>query len=135
MSQSPLLKAQSLQGTKPAHMRKAASQKRARLTKMCFGVFAAGALIAAVAMVTMVFITVPPPNAESRASRADPNSVGTIVLHPGPGGCQQKSFDNRTGQFSDQPSSCHDDMVLDAKGMPVPAGTIHTLNSISKSFK
>ena len=102
---------------------------------MCFGVLGAGALIAAVAMVAMVFITVPPPNAESGASRADPNSVGTIVLRSGPGGCRQKSFDNRTGQFLDQPSSCHNDVVLDAKGVPVPAGTIHTLNSISKSFR
>jgi hypothetical protein len=116
-------------------MRKAASQRRGRLAKMCFGVLGAGALIAAVAMVAMVFITVPPPNAESGASRADPNSVGTIVLRSGPGGCQQKSFDNRTGQFLDQPSSCHNDVVLDAKGVPVPAGTIHTLNSISKSFR
>jgi hypothetical protein len=135
VSQSPLPKVQILEGAKPSHMRKAASQKRARLTKICFGVLAGGALIAAVSMVAMVFIPPPPPNVESRASRADPNSVGTIVLRSGPNGCQKKSFDNRTGQFSDQPSSCHNDVVLDAKGVPVPAGTIHTLNSISKSFK
>ena len=135
MSQSPLPKVQSLQGTKPAHMRKAASQTRGRLAKMCFGVLCAGALIAAVAMIAMVFITVPPPNVESGASHADPDSVGAIVLRSGPSGCQQKSYDDRTGHFSDQPSSCHNDVVLDALGIPVPAGTIHTLNSISKSFK
>jgi len=136
MSQSPLPKAQSLQGAKPAQTRKAgAGQKRGRLAKMCLGVFAAGALIAAVATFAMPFGTPPSPSVENAASRAEPNSVGTIVLHSGPSGCQQKSFDNQTGQILNQPSSCHNDVVLDVKGMPIPAGTVHTLNSISKSFQ
>jgi hypothetical protein len=117
-------------------MRKAvASRKRGRLVKMCFGVIAVGVSVAAVAMVAMVFITAPPPTVKSEGSRFEPNSVGTIVLHSGSSGCQEKSFDNQTGQISDQSSPCHGDVVLDAKGVPVPAGTIHTLNSISKSFK
>jgi hypothetical protein len=134
VSESPKTMAQSSPGAKPAHMRKAgASQKRGRLAKMCFGVIAAGVSIAGVAMVAMVFITAPPPGDES--SRSGPNGVGTIVLHSGSSGCQQKSFDNQTGQISDQSSPCNGGVVLDAKGMPVPAGTVHTLNSISKSFK
>jgi hypothetical protein len=99
---------------------------------MCFGVIAVGVSIAAFAMVAMVFITDPPPVDE--ASRSGPNSVGTIVLHSGSSGCQQRSFDNQTGQIADQSSPCLGGVVRDAKGMPVPAGTIHTLNSISKSF-
>ena len=110
-------------------------QKRRRLATMCFGIIAVGGLIAAVAMVAMVFIPAPTSIAEKEVSRAEPNSVGTIVLHSSSSGCQQKSFDNRSGQISDQPSSCHNDVVLDARGMPIPSGTIHTLNSISKSFK
>ena len=117
-------------------MRKSgAGQKRGRLAKMCLGVFAAGALIAAVATFAMPFGTPPSPSVENAASRAEPNSVGTIVLRSGPGGCQQKSFDNQTGQILNQASSCHNGVVLDAKGMPIPAGTVHTLNSISKSFQ
>jgi hypothetical protein len=136
MSQGPLPKAQPLQGAKPAHVRKAgAGQKRGRLAKMCFGVFAVGGVIAAVATFAITFSAAPSPSVENVASRVEPNSVGTIVLHSGPSGCQQKSFDNQTGQISNQPSSCHNDVVLDAKGMPIPAGTVHTLNSISKSFQ
>jgi hypothetical protein len=133
VSQSPKPMAQSSPGAKPAHMRNAgASQKRGRLAKMCFGVIAVGVSIAAFAMVAMVFITEPPPMDE--ASRSGPNSVGTIVLHSGSSGCQQRSFDNQTGQIADKSSPCLGGVVRDAKGMPVPAGTIHTLSSISKSF-
>jgi hypothetical protein len=136
MSQNPLPKAPSLQGAKPAHTRKAgAGEKRGRLAKMCLGVFAGGASIAAVATFAIAFGTAPSPSVHDAASRAEPNGVGTIVLHSGPSGCQQKSFDNQTGQILNQPSSCHNDVVLDAKGMPIPTGTVHTLNSISKSFQ
>ena len=136
MSQSPLPKPQSAQGAKPAHMGKAgAGQKRRRLAKMSLGVFAVGASIAVVAVLAMDFSTASAPVVENGVSHADPNSVATIVLRSSTSGCQQRSFNNQTGQISDQTSSCHDDVVLDAKGMPVPTGTVHTLNSISKSFK
>ena len=136
MSQRPLSKPQSAPGAKPAHMRKAgASQKRSRLAKMSLGVFAVAAAIAAVAVLAINFSAAPAPIVENGASRADPNSVATIVLHSNTNGCQQRSFNNRTGQISDQTSPCHNDVVLDAKGLPIPTGTIHTLNSISNSFK
>ena len=102
---------------------------------MCFGVASVGASMVVVALVAMVFGSAPSPNVENAASGAEPNSVGTIVLPSGLGGCRQKSFDNQTGKISDQPSPCHDEVVLDARGVPVPVGTAHTLNAISKSFK
>ena len=136
MSQSPLSKPQPAQGAKPAHMRKAgAGQKRRRLAKMALGVFAAGASIAVVAVLAIGFSTASAPVAENGASHVDPNSVATIVLPSRTSGCQQRSFNNQTGQISDQTSPCRNDVVLDAKGMPIPTGTTHTLNSISKSFK
>jgi hypothetical protein len=136
VSQSPLPKTQPAQSAKPAHVRKAGTgQKRRRLAKMSLGVFAVGALIAFVAVFAINFSTVPAPIVVNGASHADPNSVATIVLNSRTSGCQQKSFNNQTGQISDQTSPCHNDVVLDAKGLPIPTATIHTLNSISKSFK
>lgn len=136
MSQSPLPKPQSVLNAKPAHMRKTgASQKRRRLAKMSLGVFAVGASIAVLAVLAAGFRAAPAPVVENGASHADPNSVATIVLNSRTSGCQQRSFNNQTGQISDQTSPCHNDVVLDAKGLPMPTGTIHTLNSISKSFK
>jgi hypothetical protein len=110
-------------------------KKRRRLAMMSLCVFAAGTLIAVVAVFAIGFSTARPPVAENGASHADPNSVGTIVLHSSTSACQRKSFNNQTGQISDQMTPCSNDVVLDAKGLPTPAGTIHTLNSISKSFQ
>jgi hypothetical protein len=136
MSQSPLPEPQSAQAAKPAPMRKArASQKRKRLAKMSLGVFAVGALIAVVAVLAIGSSTAPSPLVQNGASQAEPSSVATIVLHSSTSGCQQKTFNNQTGQISDQTSPCHNDVILDAKGMPMPTGTIHTLNSITNSFK
>jgi hypothetical protein len=78
---------------------------------------------------------VPPEVAENSPSGAEANSVGNIVLHPGTTGCQSMTFNNQTGQVSGAPTSCRDGIVLDANGVPIPMGTVHTLNSISKSFK
>ena len=102
---------------------------------MSLGVFAVGGLIAVVAVFAIGFNTAPAPVVENGTSRGDPNNVATIVMRSGTNGCRQRSFNNQTGQISDQTSPCHNDVVFDAKGVPVPAGTIHTLNSISKSFK
>jgi hypothetical protein len=136
VSQSPSPKSQSVPGVKPANVRKAgAGQKRRRLAKMSLGVFAVGALIAVVASLAIGFSTAPAPIAANGSSHAEPNSVATIILRSNTSGCEQRSFNNQTGQISEQASPCHNDVVLDAKGMPIPAGTIHTLNSISKSFK
>ena len=136
MSQSPLPKPQTVPGAKPAQMRKAGTgPKRRRLAKMSLGVFAVGALIAVVAVFAIGFNRAPAPVAENGTTRVDPNTVATIVMRSGTNGCQLRSFNNQTGQISDQTSRCQNDVILDAKGMPIPTGTIHTLNSISKSFK
>jgi hypothetical protein len=136
VSQSPSPKTQSAQGAKPAHVPKSGTrQRRRRLAKMSLGALAAGALIAVAAVLAIGIGTAPAPLVENGASHADPNTNATIVLHSSTSGCQQKSFSNQTGQISDQTSPCHNDVVLDAKGMPIPTATIHTLNSIGKSFK
>jgi hypothetical protein len=134
VSQSPLPKAQSLRGAMSAQTRKT-GQKRGRLAKICFGVISVGALIAAVAMFAKNFTLPPSSNVENAASGAEPSSVATIILHSGARSCRQRSFDNQTGQISGVSSPCPDDVVLDAKGLPIPTRTVHTLNSISKSFK
>lgn len=136
MSQRPSPKAQSSPAVKAALVRKtAARQKRGRLAKMCFGVGAVAVLIAVATVLATLFSTAQSPIVETTRSGAEPNTAGTIVLHSGTSACQQKTFNNQTGQISDLPSPCHSDVVVDAKGVPIPAGTLHTINSISKSFK
>jgi hypothetical protein len=43
-------------------------------------------------------------------------------------------FDNDSGRTIDNIKRCEDNVVLDAKNIPVPVGTLHRLDAISKSF-
>ena len=110
-------------------------RKRRRLVLMCFGVFSVAASIAGVAALTAGFRTTSSPVGEMARSGADIQSVGTIVLPSGANGCQHRTFDNRTGQISQSASPCQSAVAVDANGVPIPLGTVHTLNAISKSFK
>ena len=112
-----------------------ANRKRRRPLTMCLGVMFVAALIAAIAALAIGFGASPSPIAENSTLRAETNSVGTIVLRPGANGCQHRTFNNRTGEISETATPCHDNVVLDAKGVPIPTGTIRTINSISKSFR
>jgi hypothetical protein len=136
VSQGPLFKGQVSQGRKPASALEARTKrKRRRLALMCFGVFSVAASIAGVAALATGFRTTSSPTAEMATSGADIQSVGTIVLPSGPNGCQHRTFDNRTGQISQSGSPCQSAVAVDANGVPIPLGTVHTLNAISKSFK
>jgi hypothetical protein len=136
VSQGPLSKGQVSQGRKPASALEARTKrKRRRLVLMCFGVFSVAASIAGVAALTAGFRTTSSPTGEMATSRADIQSVGTIVLPSGANGCQHRMFDNRTGQISESGIPCQDSVAVDANGVPIPLGTVHTLNAISKSFK
>ena len=48
-------------------------------------------------------------------------------------GCSQEAFDNRTGRMTRSSQPC-EATTYDSNGMPVPVGTIHRLDAISKSF-
>jgi hypothetical protein len=56
-----------------------------------------------------------------------------ITKDLGSKGCSQEAFDNKTGRMTRSPQPC-DATTYDSNGMPVPVGTIHRLDAISKSF-
>ncbi|HTP91916.1 MAG TPA: hypothetical protein VMJ52_09285 [Xanthobacteraceae bacterium] len=60
--------------------------------------------------------------------------TGTVVVQTPKESCTLMKFDNRTGRTIESARHCEKTTVLDAKGVPVPEGTIHRLDSISKSF-
>jgi hypothetical protein len=70
------------------------------------------------------------------ASDADTDGArtGKIIVQTDLDHCRQGTFDNNNGRIVSNDGPCEGDIVLDAHGMPVPTGTIHRLNSISKSF-
>lgn len=59
--------------------------------------------------------------------------TGTISFQTDPDQCEQAKFDNVTGQITDL-RPCDDRIISDARGIPVPTGTLHRLQGIRKSF-
>jgi hypothetical protein len=136
MSHDPLLKVQPLQGTKPTTARNIAVKRKPRSqVRTCIGVFSVAALIGVAAILSMEFESAPSPVVQNSPTPTAPNTVGTITVHSAANGCQHRRFDNQTGLMSDTTTPCQQDVPLDAKGVPIPMGTVHTLNAISKSFK
>jgi hypothetical protein len=68
------------------------------------------------------------------AITANENRSAKVIIDSGDGGCRQESFDNQTWRLtrSQQPCELTD---RDINGNPVPSGTIHRLEAISKTFK
>ena len=48
--------------------------------------------------------------------------------------CELMKFDNETGRTIENTARCRNDVTMDAHGAPVPVGTVHRLDAISKSF-
>ena len=49
-------------------------------------------------------------------------------------GCSLQVFDNRKGRTARSQQPC-DNSTYDSNGVPIPTGTIHRLDAISKSFR
>jgi hypothetical protein len=60
--------------------------------------------------------------------------IGTIEVQTGQDQCDVLKFDNDTGRTISDSKSCHNNVALDAHGVPIPTGTVHRLDSISRSF-
>jgi len=61
------------------------------------------------------------------------DQTGIIARQVGNQECALARFDNATGRTTGA-SGCTNGVVFDAHGVPVPVGTIHRLDAISKSF-
>jgi hypothetical protein len=69
------------------------------------------------------------------ASAAPDSDVQTAKITKDFGGkdCSQEIFNNQTGRTTRSPKPC-EATALDGNGVPIPLGTIHRLDAISKSF-
>jgi hypothetical protein len=65
---------------------------------------------------------------------AEASRTGTIVLQTDRNQCESMTFDNDSGRTIENLKPCANNVVRDTRGNPVPLGTLHTLDAISKSF-
>jgi len=129
-----MLRVQSTHGVTPAYAFRAGAGRRRQPLAMYAGVAVVAAAIAAMAVIAMELGALPSVVASKSASSGEAHVVGSIMVHSAAEACQHRTFNNRTGQIADAGTPCND-VVLDAKGIPVPLGTVRTIDSISKSFR
>ena len=91
---------------------------------------------AAVGMVALAYFSVPfflqKPAITATESSSDRLPTGTIV-DSDIEFCKRLRFDDNGRVFHDV-APCDQSSIRDARGQPVPVGTIHRLDAISKSF-
>jgi hypothetical protein len=73
-----------------------------------------------------------PPPVTTTASDSDLR-IARITKDLDGKGCSQQVFDNQTGRMRQSQLPC-EATAFDSNGVPVPVGTIHRLDAISKSF-
>jgi hypothetical protein len=74
-------------------------------------------------------------NEDVQAANAADNGVGSISRQTDKERCELVKFDNYSGRTIENSKRCETTAVVrDVRGVPVPAGTVHRLDSISKSF-
>jgi hypothetical protein len=123
----------------PAHSLKAARQRRSSRRHWhaligSFCVCAAIVLLILTTDMTLPRISQAISNSQMQPANSQEARLGTIELQTDQNHCDLMKFDNDTGRTIDVPKHCENNVTLDAHGIPVPTGTIHRLDSISKSF-
>jgi hypothetical protein len=71
---------------------------------------------------------------ETQSANWEMVRTGTVVRQTDDGQCVLMKFDNDSGRTIDHVKHCDKTVVRDAQGVPVPMGTVHRLDAISKSF-
>ena len=111
------------------------SQERRRALIISCGIL----LLATATAVMMIAVESPmsvPALNSSRTATAMPDSdthTAKITNESGGKGCSQQTFDNQTGRMTRSQQPC-EATAYDSNGAPMPLGTIHRLDAISKSF-
>lgn len=96
----------------------------------CIWAFAA---IIGVADITAAMLPQRSPDAMAATSAPEARN-GVIRQETGSEQCELGTFDNETGRINEDSRHCERTVVLDPSGVPVPLGTIRSLDSIRKSF-
>jgi hypothetical protein len=101
----------------------------------CFCIVAMFILLAMTTDFTTLLFSHASSEREMQSANSEAARTGTIVVQTGENRCEFRKFDNGNGRMIvEDMKSCDDSVILDSYGVPVPMGTVHRLNAISKSF-
>lgn len=117
---------------KGVSIRRSRGRRHALIGSTCF--CAAIIVLAATANITLPWLSDVISKKQIQSADAQEARIGTIELQTGQDQCDLLKFDNDTGRTINDAVRCHSDVILDGRGAPMPMGTVHRLDSISKSF-
>jgi hypothetical protein len=122
-------------GATPARPRSQRSQERRRALIISCGMLLAATATAVVVIALGSPISVPASNSAQTTMAMPDGDLRTarITTDSGGKGCSRQTFDNQTGRMTRSQQPC-EATAYDSNGVPVPLGTIHRLDAISKSF-
>ena len=109
------------------------TEKNAQERRRTMVISGAIALLAAGAAIATLVETSSHVDQPTTATVSDKFRAATITSDFDGSGCSQQVFDNRTGHVTASRLPCPA-TSYDGNGMPIPTGTIHRLDAISKSF-
>jgi hypothetical protein len=91
-------------------------------------------LLAVIATKSPILMSVPSSQLPQTAIEThDFEQTARITNASDANGCFQQQFDNKTGRMTRLQEPC-ETVVRDAYGVPMPVGTIHRMDAISKAF-
>jgi hypothetical protein len=115
-------------------------EKRSSAERRRPGLIVGCGILMAVALGLMIAaeLSLPtPPASPSQTASVTPgngfDSAKVMIDSADGNGCWQRAFDNQTWRMTRSQQPC-DTTARDSNGIPVPSGTIHRLDAISKSF-
>lgn len=110
------------------------SPRTGRVFFRTLGVIAMFVSLTAAASYSMARLYRAASSEEVNVGKSSDTGVGSVVVETNKQRCEILKFDNYTGRTMENSKHCQNTAVLDAEGAAVPLGTVHRLNSISKSL-
>ncbi|HUI11900.1 MAG TPA: hypothetical protein VL048_00360 [Xanthobacteraceae bacterium] len=116
---------------KGASLRRSGGRRPAIIGAICVG---AAVTLGLTANTTLSWISDVIADQQEQSAHAQDIQIGTVEVQNGQDRCELLKFDNSTGRTINAAVRCHSDEAVDDRGVPIPLGTVHRLDSISKSF-
>jgi len=110
-------------------------RKRWAITIACVCMLAAFISLAMTTDFTTLWVFQAASERQKQSADAEAGTrTGTVMLQTDEKRCEVLKFDNDSGRAVDRARRCDNNVTFDTRGVPVPVGTVHRLDAISKSF-
>jgi len=116
------------------HRRRHSTQRRRYVLIGCICTTTAIGLMVVIGFINQPWFSHGLSDAQIGSREAESARTASIMIESDGKKCEVMMFNNDTGRTGEGSGRCKSSVPVDAHGIPVPTGTIHRLDAISKSF-